>query len=200
MRTAFVRFAAIGALAAFALAGCSNDPLAEQYRDGNSKGYISGDGTISEIKPANRTLPVEFSGTTAAGTSVSSLEFIGTVVVVNFWYANCPPCRVEAPVLERLSVENKDNRVAFVGVNVRDQAEAVATFERAFGVTYPSIVDSDGTTQLAFAGEVSPRAVPTTIILDKHGRVAARILGKVAEPSILQTLIRDRLAEASPNG
>ncbi len=196
MRIARVRCAAIAVVAALSLTGCSNDRLANQYREGNNPGYISGDGAITEVKPANRELPVEFSGTTASGTSVSSPEFVGSVVVVNFWYANCPPCRAEAPVLERMSVDNAGNKVAFIGVNVRDQAESVTTFERAFGVTYPSIVDTDGMTRLAFAGTVSPRSVPTTVILDKHGRIAARILGRVADASILQTLIRDTLAEA----
>jgi len=197
MRAAAGRCAAIAAVAVLALAGCSNDGLADQYREGNNKGFVAGDGTLKEIKPSKRDLPVEFSGTTASGASVSSSNFIGKVIVVNFWYASCPPCRAEAKVLEQLSVDNKEKNVAFIGINVRDQAGTAAAFEQAFGVTYPSIIDGDGTAQLAFAGTVQPHAVPTTIILDKHGRVAARILGLLADPSILQTLIRETLAEVS---
>ena len=92
------------------------------------------------------------------------------------------------------AVENPG--VAFVGVNVRDQAGTAASFEQTYGVTYPSILDvNEGTVQLAFAGDVPPAAVPTTIVLDRQGRVAARVLGQLTDASILESIIDDLLAE-----
>jgi peroxiredoxin len=81
-------------------------------------------------------------------------------------------------------------------VNVRDQAPQAAAFAKKYGITYPSIVDVDGSAQLAFSGKVPPNAVPTTLVLDKEGRVASRILGQLQEASILSTLVGDTLAES----
>ena len=191
-----------GALVAVAalsltLTGCSSDPLADQYREGSNKNYIAGDGSVTEITLDNRGEPITFSGTTENGDTVSSSEFLGHVLVVNFWYAGCAPCRAEAPDLESVYQETSPQGTNFLGVNVRDQAATVTTFNERFGITYPSIIDQDGQAQLAFASQVPPNAVPTTLILDAKGRVAARILGQLRDPSILSTLINDLSAESS---
>ena len=79
---------------------------------------------------------------------------------------------------------------------MRDQAANAASFEEKYGVTYPSILDvDDGEVQLAFAGPVPPAAVPTTIVLDREGRVAARVLGQLKDASILEAIIDDLLDE-----
>jgi peroxiredoxin len=187
------------AMVATLLAGCtSSDSLAEQYREGSNKGYIAGDGSVTEIAAENRGDVVEFSGTTEAGETLSSDDLAGQVVVVNFWYASCAPCRAEAKDLQKLSDKFADKGASFVGVNVRDQAANAITFNQTYGVTYPSVMDvNDGSMQLAFSGSIPPNAVPTTLVLDASGRVAARILGQVTTPSILETLIRDTIAEGS---
>lgn len=179
------------------LAGCTaTDPLAEDYRNGTEKNYISGDGTITEVALADRGPAVDFEGVTDRGDAVSSDDYRGEVLVLNFWYGACPPCRVEAPELEELNQQYEGQDVAFLGVNVRDQAETSATFASEFGLTYPSVVDvNDGNMLLAFAGTVAPNAVPTTLVIDRKGRVAARILGLLEASSILETLVDDALAE-----
>ena len=187
---------ALAAASALLLAGCSSDPLAEQYREGGNKGYIAGDGTIAEFPADERGEPVEFTGETIEGETLDSAELAGQVAVVNFWYAGCAPCRAEAPLLQEVHEEFDGNGASFVGVNVRDQAATAASFEENYGITYPSIVDvNDGAVQYAFAGDVPPAAVPTTIVLDAEGRVAARILGQVKDASILETIVRDVIAE-----
>jgi thiol-disulfide isomerase/thioredoxin len=181
---------------AFLLAGCSSDPLAEQYKEGSNKGYIAGDGSVTEIAEADRGESISFAGTADTGEEVSSEDFAGEVLVVNFWYAACAPCRAEAPVLQELSAEYAGQDAQFVGVNVYDQPDTAQSFNDKYGITYPSIMDvQDGAVKLAFTGSVPPKAVPTTLVLDKEGRVAARILGQVKEESILDTLIRDTIAE-----
>ena len=194
MRRALAALAAIVLVGS--LAGCTADPLAEQYASGSTKNYISGDGTVTTLTPENRGEPVAFEGVTAEGDAVSSDDFAGEVVVINFWYAACPPCRVEAPDLEKLHLSLEGEGASFLGVNVRDQADTARTFETETGVTYPSVIDAnDGNMLLAFAGTVAPNAVPTTLVIDKEGRVAARILGQVESPSALDTIIRDTIAE-----
>jgi thiol-disulfide isomerase/thioredoxin len=189
---------ALAAASALLLTGCASDPLAEQFREGSGKNYIAGDGTISEFAEPQRGDSIEFSGETVDGGTFDSANSLGDVTVVNFWYAGCAPCRVEAPILEEVSgaFESSGDPVTFVGVNVRDQAGTAASFEQTYGVTYPSILDVEsGTAQLAFAGPVPPAAVPTTIVLDQEGRVAARVLGQLTDASILESIIEGLLAE-----
>jgi thiol-disulfide isomerase/thioredoxin len=181
---------------ALLLTGCTSDPLADQFREGSGKNYIAGDGTITEYAFADRGEPIEFAGETVEGDRFDSADAAGKVQVVNFWYAGCAPCRVEAPILQEVYEGVDPAEVSFVGVNVRDQAGTAAPFEKDYGITYPSILDVEsGEAQLAFAGPVPPAAVPTTIVLDKNGKVAARVLGQLKDASILETIIDDLLAE-----
>ncbi|QKS15950.1 TlpA family protein disulfide reductase [Curtobacterium sp. Csp2] len=195
-RTRFATLAATAVIAAVALAGCSssNDSLSKQYGSGTTQNYISGDGAVTEVAADKRTDPVEFSAKDSDGDTISSKALRGKVVVLNFWYAGCPPCRAEAKYLNQVHDQYADQDVAFVGVNVRDEAGTAAAFERTFKVDYPNVLDAGtGTMQLALSGQIAPNAVPATIVLDKQGRVAARVLGAVDGPSILQTLVGDEL-------
>jgi thiol-disulfide isomerase/thioredoxin len=199
-RTLRTGLAAVLAVSALVLAGCSNDPLAEQYLEGSNKGYISGDGTVTEVDAADRGEPIAFEGTDEHGEPVSSADYLGEVLVLNFWYAGCAPCRAEAPLLEEVNAEYGGDGASFLGVNVRDQAATAVSFAETYGITYPSVVDTDGAMQLAFAGTFAPNAVPTTLVIDPEGRVAARILGRVSEASILDTLVKANLASAPAAG
>ncbi|MBO1769545.1 TlpA disulfide reductase family protein [Agrococcus sp. TF02-05] len=181
---------AVGAAAALLLSGCASAAgPAGQARDA---GYIAGDGIVTEIPQDRRTSPGSFSGPVATGGEFDSAELDG-VALVNFWYAACPPCRVEAPVLAELHAEYGD-RVDFIGINVRDGGAQATAFEEEFAIEYPSVLDDvSAQGQLAFAGVVAPNAVPSTIILDAEGRVAARVSGAVTDTSILSTLLREEL-------
>lgn len=172
------------------LAGCA------QAADNSEAGqnYVSGDGTVTEFPLANREDPIEFSGTTETGELVSSDQYLGNVLVVNFWYATCPPCRLEAPWLEELNQSYAQDGVHFLGVNIRDGADAAQAFAQKFDITYPSIIDTDGEVALAFSGIASPTAVPTTLVIDAEGRVASRIVGLI-EKSTLNSLIDSALGE-----
>ncbi|NWN88199.1 MAG: TlpA family protein disulfide reductase [Micrococcaceae bacterium] len=169
------------------LTACSgDDPLAAQAGNSGGKNYIAGDGSVMEVAESERGAAVEFSGDTFEGETISG-ETLDGPALVNFWYAACAPCRVEAPHLVDLSQEF-DDEVDFFGVNVRDGADTAAAFERNFGIEYPSIEGRDGQVLSQFADYVPPQAVPTTLILDDEGRVAARVLGAV-EHSTLQSLL-----------
>ncbi|MGY4544018.1 thiol-disulfide isomerase/thioredoxin [Arthrobacter sp. UYNi723] len=147
---------------------------------------------MNEYSPSSRGA-VSLSGHLFSGETVSSGDWAGRVVVLNFWYAGCAPCRKEAPDLVALDTEFRDQGVLFYGVNVRDDGPTAAAFERTFSVRYPSFDDSDGGILLAMTSYVPPRAVPTTLVLDREGRVSARILG-ISEKGILKALIVTALA------
>ncbi|TFD75022.1 TlpA family protein disulfide reductase [Cryobacterium fucosi] len=193
------RAAMVGLVAvALLLTGCATDPLAAQYREGSNKGFIAGDGSWTEIPAAERGDPIAWAGTSETGATLSSADYAGQVVVVNFWYASCAPCRAEAPALQKLSAQFEGKGASFVGVNVRDQAANAVAFNENYGVGYPSVMDvGDGAMQLAFSGSIPPNAVPTTLVIDRSGRVAARILGELSSPSILETLITSALDEGA---
>lgn len=191
------RYVLLGAASALLLTGCgTSDPLADQANAGDNKNYIAGDGSVSEYVPESRQAPVQLTGRIYDGTTVDSAQWQDKVIVLNFWYAACAPCRVEAPDLQALHEEFKDQGVLFYGVNLRDTAATASAFERNFGTTYPSFDDRDGAILLALTKYVPPQAVPTTLVLDRQTRVAARILG-VAEKSTLKALITDA-AEDTP--
>ncbi|MCX6503334.1 MULTISPECIES: TlpA family protein disulfide reductase [Microbacterium] len=187
-------------LAATLLTGCAaDDSLAQQYRDGTDKGYISGDFQVVEIPQAERGDPVVFEGVTETGDRVTSDDYRGGVLVVNFWYAACGPCIVEAPLLEEVWQDYQDQGVAFLGVNTYDQPATALSFARDNNITYPSVIDvNDGRVKLAFAQLTPIQATPTTLVIDRDGRVAARIIGQLAAASILSTLVADTLVEDAP--
>lgn len=164
--------------------------------------YVSGDGQVIEVAPADREDPVDISGTTVAdatqGIEDESLDVTalrGKVVVLNVWWSGCGPCRTEMPMLVEAEAEVDPDEVAFVGINIRDLApENAAAFERDRGVDYPSIYDPGSETLLRL-GRYAPYAPPATIVLDAEGRVAALINGPIPSKSTLTTLIDDTLAE-----
>ena len=180
------------------LAACANDPLAEQYRSGDNKGFIAADGfEVVEIPAEERGEPVVFEGTTESGDEVSSADYEGDVLVVNFWYAACGPCRAEAADLEKAYSAFEGEDVAFLGINTADAPEAAAAFAETYGVSYPSVMAAeDGAVKLAFAERTPINATPTTLVLDSEGRVAARIIGQLEDDSVLKTLVRDALEES----
>jgi len=191
-------FAVMMVLASLATVSCAStsDALAEQYRDGSGANYISGDGAITVLAPESRSDSVQFEGDLDTGEFFSSSVYAGSVMVVNFWYAGCPPCRVEAADLESLHQQFLLDGVAFVGVNIFDQAPTALTFANEFGVSYGSIMDVEtGSVRLAFAGQVAPNAVPTTLVLDKQGRVSARISGVITDVDLLANIIEGVLEE-----
>ena len=106
----------------------------------------------------------------------------GKVVVVNFWGSWCNPCRAEADDLEKTYQATKDKGVAFIGVNSRDDRDAAQAFERRFGVTFPSVWDPAAKVALTF--DVTQVATPSTLILDRQGRIAVAI----RQPTILSQL------------
>jgi thiol-disulfide isomerase/thioredoxin len=182
-----VRRPAVAVIAALAsallLAGCT-----QQGAQVPNSGYVQGDGVDEWRHPTSQ--PVVFSGPTVDGARFRSADHRGQVLVVNFWYAGCGPCIAEAPDLRKVAAKYAGDGVQFVGVNIRDEAGEARPFEVRNHIPYPSILDqaNGGAAQLAFASSIQPNAVPTTLVVDKSGRVTARVLGQV-NVSVLSALI-----------
>lgn len=196
MKKTIATLVAAGAI--LTLSACTqSDPATEQFLNNGNTGYISDTYQVVEIPAEERGEPVAFAGETEYGDAVSSEDLQGEVVVVNFWFAACGPCRVEAPILEEVYQEYKDAGATFLGVNTSDLADTAKSFADTYGVTYPSLMDvKTGEVELAFAAVAPMTATPTTVILDKQGRPAARIIGAVPDASILSTIVRELTEES----
>jgi len=180
-----VRIAA-AAVAALLLAGCSATGADEPTRGADQQGYVGSGGALTRIPPDQREPAPTLSGKQlgADGKTVSTADYAGKVVVLNVWGSWCTPCRQEAEGLQAASVATKAD-AQFVGINTRDFSEAApVAFLRTRGVTYPSIFDPSGQTLLQLAGQVPPAAIPSTLLLDRQGRVAIRVLGQVSENTL----------------
>ncbi len=193
--------ASVAALAlALTLAACTspNDGLIDNYKQGGDTGFISGDGRVQEIPADQRGGAVEFTGTAVDGSTVSSADYADTVLVLNFWYAQCGPCRAEAPTLKETYQAVQPAGAKFLGVNIYDGPEQATSFEKKYGISYPSLLaKDDADLKLAFADWTPLQAVPITLVLDTQGRVAARFVGQIESASILKTIVNDVLAEKS---
>jgi thiol-disulfide isomerase/thioredoxin len=175
--------------------GCATDPLAKQFREGDNKNYIAGDGTVTEFALGSRPKAADWSGVSESGDSLSSNQLAGVITVINFWYAGCAPCRVEMPELIELQDQFLGDEVQFIGVNVRDTSETALAFARQINLNFPSVMDAKtGSVVLAFTGVVTPQAVPTTLVIDSEGNVSARVLGRI-DKGILEELIKTVISE-----
>jgi peroxiredoxin len=184
-------------LSAFVLTstGCASDTLAEQFREGDNKNYIAGDGTVTEYAPGSRPKAADWSGVSESGDTLSSDQLTGVITVMNFWYAGCAPCRVEMPELIELQNQFLPDGVQFIGVNVRDTPETALAFARQVNLNFPSVMDAKtGAVVLGFTGVVTPQAVPTTLVIDSDGNVSARVLGRI-DKGILEELIKTVVRE-----
>ena len=117
--------------------------------------------------------------------TASTADLRGAVVVLNVWASWCSPCRAEAPHLEAVWSASQNGGVQFVGLNTRDSDASAKGFVSSYGLTYPQLLDPDGRQQLLFRDTLPPQAIPSTLVLDKEGRVAARVLGQVTESGLL---------------
>lgn len=179
-----VIFLALIAAVVFALVSCAPGDAVQ------SPGYVSGDGTVTIFAESDQPDPLVLTGTSFTDDAIDVADFRGQAVIINTWYASCPPCRAEAPDL--VAIDARDD-AQVVGINGRDDAATAEAFGRTFDVEYPSIDDANGSAIAALQGLVAVNAVPSSVILDPDGRIYARVIGRV-EPSTLTTLVDDAVA------
>lgn len=188
---------AAAAATAVLLGGCSTTGADEPTRGADQQGYVGSDGALTRIAPDQRTPGPTVSGARLGDdkATVSTRDYLGKVVVLNVWGSWCPPCRQEAAGLQAASAATKAD-AQFVGINTRDFSPAAPqAFLRTSGVTYPSIFDPSGRSLLQLNGQVPPSAIPSTLVLDRQGRVAIRVLGPITE-----TTLTDMVGEVAAGG
>ncbi|MEY4137156.1 MAG: putative cytochrome c biosis protein [Actinomycetota bacterium] len=163
------RLLALSACALLLLAGCGRDPAA-----------LHGSDQVGvTVLPAGEHVDMPaITGTTLDGSTVSIPELAGKVVVLNSWASWCGPCKEETPTLVKALKTFSADDVAFVGIDVTDETAAANEFVTKYGVQYPSIADTKGAVLASLPG-VPPQAVPNTLILDREGKLAVRIIGAV---------------------
>lgn len=175
------------------LTACSTAPETEA-------GFVSGDGSVTILEPPQRQIAPEATGVDLNGDPLALSDFAGQVVVLNVWASWCAPCRAEAGALEEVATQFDGKGVQFIGLNTRDSNAAAQAFIRNYGVTFPSLVDTDGRIQLLFNDSLPPQAIPSTIVIDQQGKVAARALGTVTAAT-LRAMIEPLLEESgTPSG
>ncbi|WP_420174183.1 TlpA family protein disulfide reductase [Luteococcus sp. OSA5] len=164
------------------LAACTDSSGASE-----EEGFATGDGSYTRIAPGDRKPVPELAGETLDGKKLSLADFTGQVVVLNVWGSWCSPCRHEAPQLVKAAQQTK-GKAQFIGLNTRDLNKAQAqAFVRSFGLPFPSIHDPKGELLLKF-GALPPKAIPSTLVIDTKGRMAARVLGETTASTLVGTV------------
>lgn len=175
---------ALGAFCLLLLTGCSGGGLSKA----NENSFVSGNGAAVYIKSGDRNPAPVLSGKVLDGTTKSLSA--NKVTVINVWASWCSPCRAEAPVLQDFS--QKYPNVQFAGILTRDNISSAQSFVTRFGLTYPTFTDDSILTR--FRGTLTPNAIPTTLIVDSAGYVAARISGELSVGllrDLLEKVIKD---------
>lgn len=194
------RLAPLLVLVVMLLAGCAtgDDAVAQ----GGTFEFVAPGGKtdITYDPPADRGKPGPLSGPDLMDTSrtISLQDFAGRVVVINVWGQWCAPCRAEMPQLQQVYDATRDQGVAFLGIDVRDNdIDAPRDFITDRKITFPSIYDPAMRTMIAFGGRYPATVIPSTIVLDREHRVAAVFLRELLAEDLLP-LVRRLAAEPAP--
>ncbi|MFJ7331682.1 TlpA family protein disulfide reductase [Streptomyces sp. NPDC101110] len=157
---------------------------------GGNTNFVTGTDGVATVAQGKRTPAPDLSGKTIAGKTLDVADYKGKVVVLNVWGSWCNPCRAEAKYFAKVSKAYADKGVQFVGINTRDTSTGAAlAFEKDWGITYPSLYDPTGKLLLRFKkGTLNPQAIPSTLILDRDGKIAARSLSALSEERLLKML------------
>ncbi|MDT7843800.1 TlpA family protein disulfide reductase [Streptomyces justiciae] len=188
-----VLLTATAAAAALTVTACSSGGVSGGGGDTN---FVTGNNGVDTVAQGKRTAAPELSGKTIDGKSLSTADYKGKVLVLNVWGSWCSPCRAEAKNLQTVYDQVKGQGVEFVGLNTRDASTTLAkSFEKEFGITYPSLFDPTGKQMLRFKkGTLNPQLIPSTLVIDRDGKIAARALQALSEDTLLG-MIKPVLAE-----
>ncbi|MEU5715335.1 TlpA disulfide reductase family protein [Streptomyces sp. NPDC020403] len=176
-RRRFTLLAAAAVAGALTVSACGGNDI--KSGGGGNTNFVTGSSGISTVAEGERTAAPKLDGTTLDGKALDVADYKGKVVVLNVWGSWCGPCRLEAKHFAKVAKETEGQGVQFVGINTRDTQKSLAVnFEKDFGVTYPSLYDPTGKLILRFPkGTLNLQTIPSTVVIDRQGKVAARKLG-----------------------
>lgn len=186
---------AVVAVLGMTLAACSTGSNAVDPNSGGDMRYVVTDKQGGLAPPASRPKLPPISGESLLGNQTVKLSnYRGKVLILNFWASWCAPCREEAPGFEQLYQADRHRGLALVGIDVKDSGKQFgSSFVTNKHLTYPNIYDPDSRIALQLHN-TSPNAIPSTLLVDRRGRIAATYLG-AQEPSALAKPIDTLLAE-----
>ncbi|WEO96013.1 TlpA disulfide reductase family protein [Streptomyces sp. FXJ1.172] len=178
---------AVAAAAALTLSACGKGGTSG---GGGNTNFVTGHNGIDTAAAGRREAAPDLSGQTIDGKTLDVASFKGQVVVVNVWGSWCSPCREEAQYFAKVSKSYEGKGVQFVGINTRDTSTTPAVnFEKEHGIDYPSLYDPTGKLMLRFKkGTLNPQLIPSTLVIDRHGKVAARALEALDDTALLKML------------
>lgn len=142
---------------------------------------------VTHFSAGSRTVAPVIEGPAVVGKEVVSSGHPGRVVVINVWQSTCEPCRAEAEDLEAAALQTK-TMASFVGLDVIDHRSSAQEFVRASGNSYPHVFDPDGKQLRQFNGVLPLQAIPSTAIIDRKGRTAARVIGPVSRDVLVELI------------
>lgn len=185
-RTAFGAAAAVTAI--MASAGCAGGAIGENNPASSGQSFVGHSYESTYYQPGSRPAAPAVSGTTVTGQHLSLSQYRGDTIVLNFWGSWCAPCRAEAPALGQLARQLASRGVRFVGIDIRDEPDSALAFMQQFNVGYPSISDPSDEIALDFHSTVPPADIPTTLVIDRSGRIADRIFGASTYRQLLSVI------------
>ncbi|MDT7571010.1 MAG: hypothetical protein QOE05_1184 [Actinomycetota bacterium] len=178
-----IRSLALCALVAALAAACTGKHAVSDGSDGPQRGSLS-QGMANRLLSADDRIPApDIHGQTLDGQPLDIDSLKGKVVVVNFWASWCAPCRAESPRLAKVANDTASLGVTFVGVDFKDTRSAAQRFVELHDVPYPSLFDQPGVV-LTRLRKLVPQYPPSTVIIDKRGRIAALFIGGVTESGL----------------
>ncbi len=179
---------AAAAAAVLAVAGCAGGAIGADTPASNGQSFVGHGYESTFYQPGHRPLAPAVSGTTVTGQRLNLAAYHGDTIVLNFWGSWCAPCRAEAPALGQLARQLRSRGVRFVGIDIRDEPASALAFMQQFNVGYPSISDPNDEIALAFRSTVPPADIPTTLVIDRDGRIADRIFGASSYRQLLSVI------------
>lgn len=172
--------------------GVFKSPTAQSENSRITAASTSDQGLVIYQRNPRSTAP-NLEGTTLDGDPFALSDLAGKIVVINVSGSWCGPCRAETPDLVRLARHNANRGVRFVGIDTRDNLASAKAFVTKFKVPYPSLFDEGGQVLLPFRGVIPTAVIPSSVVIDREGKVAARVIGPVTH-NTLNSVLNDELA------
>jgi len=184
----------LAAVAALAVSGCTGGAIGADSPANSGQSFVSGSTGTTLYRAGGGPVAPTVTGPLVGGGRLSLAGYRGHVVVLNFWGSWCTPCREEAPSLAQLARQYGRSGVRFLGIDIRDSPASAEAFMSDFRIRYPSLNDPSDNLALDFRDTVPPAGIPTTLVISRSGRIAARVIGGVTYDG-LKSLIQRAVAE-----